>query len=263
MIALLASEHYLAPIQPWNGGAHFTHLARVDFDGEVASAFVKIYRPGTGGIIGEALGYLASVHLEAPRPPHAAVLPVPLNRLAGLEAPAWLDECGDTAWAWCSEQLNGPTLAQYYRPTHAQDPVYAALLRGKAGAQIAAIDETLSNGDRNSGNLIRTSARTWAVIDHGECLGSHLWPTTGPYDCGTAELLKKAETLLDAEARRALHSGTIVAAQQLAQIIPQWQPLIHDLLQELGLGPQGAAVMPFLQPRQVPEWIVKRLSWLL
>lgn len=263
MIALLSPEHYLSPLKPWSDGAHFTHLARLDFAGETASAFVKIYPPGTGGIIGEALGYLACVHLDLPRPPHVAVVPVPVIKLRGLPCPEWLPDYGSHAWAWACERLNGRTLEQYYRAVHSQDAVYSQLLRSGSGAHIAAVDETLSNGDRNGGSLIRQNRGTWAVIDHGECLGSHCWPVAGPYDSGTTTFLHKAHALIDDDQRRQLHSGTIAAAQQLAQIIPEWKPLLDDLLHELNLARPGQAVMPFLQTRTAKNWMAKRLHFLV
>lgn len=261
MIALLSPDHYLAPLRRWRQGAHFTHLARVDFAGETATAFVKIYPPGTGGVFGEALGYLACAELETARPAHAAVIEVPVRHLQGLDPPDWLGQCGEHAWAWCSERLPGRTLEQYYTPRHRQDPVYAALLKTMDGATIAAIDQTLANGDRNGGSLIRLRSR-WAVIDHGECLGSHCWPITGPYDVGTCFLLDRATQEKDPDFQRRLQARAIDAAQRIGERLPKWQPLLLDLLEELKLGTPGQRVMPFLSGRTQRGWMAQRLGWL-
>ncbi|HEU4589406.1 MAG TPA: hypothetical protein VFS13_00745 [Steroidobacteraceae bacterium] len=262
MIALLSSDHYLAPLRRWREGAHFTHLARVDFAGETATAFVKIYPPGTGGVFGEALGYLASAHLKTPRPEHATVMAVPVAMLRGLDAPAWLSECGDHVWAWCCQRIQGRTLEQYYKPAHEHDAVYAALLKTMDGSSVAAIDETFSNGDRNAGSLIRLNSRSWAVIDHGECLGSHCWPSTGPYDTGATFLMRNANRLLDDDFKRELQSRAIEAAHQIGEAMPKWRPLLLELLQVLNLTSAGSGVMPFLDARTQRQWMPNRLGWL-
>ena len=262
MIALLSSDHYLTPLRRWREGAHFTHLARVDFDGETATSFVKIYPPGTGGVFGEALGYLASVELGLPRAPHAAVIRLPVSRLKGLDAPDWLKQCGDSVWAWCCERIPGRTLAQFYTLEDEADPAYAALLKTIHGPGIAAIDETFSNGDRNGGSFVRVSSKSWAVIDFGECLGSHCWPQTGPYDVGLTFLVKAAERLLAADHRKVMQSKAIDAAHRLAIALPKWKPLLIELMDELQVGAAANKVIPFLDDRTHVAWMPKRLGWL-
>ena len=262
VIALLSPEHYLGPLRKWSGGVHFTHLARVDFAGESGTAFVKIFPPGTGGVIGEALGYLACEHLDTPRPPHVAVIKIPVSALTGLGAPKWISECSEHVWAWCCEQIQGKTFAQYYRFKSQQDSAYTDLLRTGSGAAIAAADEILANCDRNSGSLIRLHTGRWAVIDHGECLGSHCWPVSGPYDPGRSFLLKLTEDLMIADQRRTVQSRAIDAAHRLSEAVPLWAPLIEELMMELGLGARGSEVMPFLIERANRNWMPSRLGWL-
>lgn len=94
MIVRLDEHHYLRPLDRVRLGASFVHTACVDFDGHVATAFVKIYQPGTAELFNDALGYLITAALDLPRPPHAAIIEVPPHRLYGpvLQAPDHLCE---------------------------------------------------------------------------------------------------------------------------------------------------------------------------
>lgn len=263
MIALLDSGHYLAPLEPVNEGAQFTHMARVNFAGEIATAYVKLYPRDSGGLIGETLGYVAAAAHDIPRPQHAAILQLWPEQLAGLPLPPWLDASEGAINAWCCERVPGKSLEHYYRCGEQDDDLWRQVLTSLNAAAIVGIDEWIANRDRNNGNLIRLSPKVWAVIDHGEALGSQLWPQTQPQDFGISQLLQHANDLLKEDRRKTLRSGVLNAATTHQALVVDLEPLLPQLLAHLGLSGPGAAVLPFLTQRAQPAWVAQRTGMLI
>ena len=229
----------------------------------MAPAYVKLYPPGSGGLIGEALGYLTAHKLDLARPPRAAVLEVPRDALVGLDAPPWIGQVSGRLWAWACERLNAQTLEHLVRIGEDEELLWQSILGTKEGAAIAGADEWLSNGDRNGGSLLRVSARRWAVIDYGDALGSHMWPIMGPNDSGETPMVRWANRNLAAERQKELHSGMINAHDRLLDSAILWHQLINDLLKLVGIVSHNDEVVPFLIDRCHEGWMANRLQFLV
>lgn len=263
MLAVLSPQHYLGSLRGAPEGAQFNHTARVDFDGHEATAYVKVYPPESGGLVGEALGFLAAVRMGIPRPPHAAIIELNHAQLAGVASPRWLEQLPDPFLAWACEELPGNTLRFFYASQALADDAWRSVLRCKSGPAIAAADEWLANNDRSDRNILRTGKDQWAVIDHGEALGGNCWPLFGPNDPGETQVTTKARTLFN-DADWPIMSNRIVAAGAPIEALSQeMQPLLKKLLATLGLQAKEDDLLAFLLARSNQTWLPQRLEQLI
>lgn len=263
MIVHLDASHYLTPLAPVQRGASFSHMAQVDFDGHLASAYVKLDRPNTAALFNEAIGYLGCRLLDIPAPAHAAILEVEPHQLAGLAGvPNWVASTEGPLLAWATEDMGGQSLAQWHRSTGDEDNLWIAVLGTPLGAQLSAFDEFLSNADRNAGNILQLSPKRFAAIDHGHLLGGSMWPVMGITPCSESDLLRHGRRLLtDKKLERFLQAVHLAAAYHPAGW-KQLRAVVKSMLAYVPASEHHNAVDAFLDGRSSPEWMGARLGYL-
>ncbi len=264
MICLLEPDHYLGPIQRVPLGAHFVHTAQIDFAGEVREAYVKVYPPGFGGLIGEAVGYLAAAHAQVPCPRRAAVMQIRARDMAGLTLPTWALQADEPLWAWCTEAVPGRSLQMLVAGPVTPSQLWLNVLHSKSGAALAYLDEWLANKDRNEGALVRTPEGTWHAIDFGEAFGGALlWPEFGPQEAGRGELYRQAMTLLPDQHRAAFRSRICEMGGTLAGFSDTLQRPILHLARCINIKQHATDLAPFLRDREGAQWAADRAKLLL
>ncbi|MGB1560783.1 MAG: hypothetical protein ACPHN2_04715 [Sinimarinibacterium flocculans] len=236
-------------------------MAEIAFPDGIAPCFVKIFRPETGGLVNEVIGWLLARECRLNVAARAAIVEIPLNRLAS-RAPAWaLNSSAHAVTAIAIEQIPGDPISIIH--AGADDDLWDELLTQIAGRRIAAFDEWTSNNDRHAGNLIRDSSRRWWAIDFSELLGSHLWPVMrdfGIVDHQGTQLLARARKRLKDKDLRKFTSAMIGAADHHQASFKACEKAIADAILQAH-GPEAAnMVVSFLAQRAHRSWLPDRLK---
>lgn len=261
MIAHLDSSHYLSPLNAVNLGSSFTHIALIDFDGHRAPAYVKIDRQGHANLFNEALGYAACRLLNVPAPAYAAIVDVLPQQLLKLSnVPDWVKAYRGPLKAWVSEDMASDSLAQLFRSGADNTALWRAVLKSVSGAQIAALDEFLANGDRNDGNLLYLSSKRFAAIDHGWALSKPYWHRFGITDIDQSNIRRQAEELLAGKDLDNFLSAMTLSADRHFDCWKSLRNVIQALLPYAPPGDMKDEVIPFLEPRTARAWMAERLG---
>lgn len=264
MIALLDESHYLGPIRRVYGGAQFTHTAEVNFSGEHRAAYVKIYPPGSGGLVGEVIGYLACRAAKISCPDRAAIVQLDPANIAPIQLPPWLQRIDGNVAAWCTESVPGRTITELVHGPNTQDSYWNKILNSALGPKLAYLDEWMANKDRNQGAMIRSPGRGWCAIDHGEALGgSCCWPEKGPLDGGEGELIRLARTQLPQSTAKLFASAIVSHAPLLEGLSQKLAHTVDAAMKMSGLSQSSSPVCTFLEKREGAIWAVKRSGVLL
>lgn len=164
---------YLAPLP--DPGIEAGHIALMRIGTGTRRVYVKLYAPDTRGLINEIIGHLLAEALGLCVPPRAAVALIPRDALPAV--PPWVPH-GQSAVAWCTEDLAAPSLKVAYRLDPAAPPL-APLIKELCTADttraLVAFDDWIANVDRNLGNLLRLAKGRYCVIDHGHALTGPHW----------------------------------------------------------------------------------------
>lgn len=155
-----------------------THLAKIaDETGKLHDCYVKLLDINSPSLLGEAIGWILADSNLVPCAQFACIVLVPTEALAKFMAlPEWAKNL-ETCPAWCTEIVNGKSLAQLHKWEYW---LYRkSCLKSKDVSAIAAMDCWADNKDRNSGNVMRTNTGRYIAIDHETLLHDLLWVPYG------------------------------------------------------------------------------------
>lgn len=164
------------------GCSAITHLAWVQPSQEEGRlrGYVKHY-VSPKGLFNEWLGHTVARALGV-AVPRCAVMPAPVpgtNR---------------TAWAFVSvdaspDGSDKPSLKSILHDVtmHELQLALDAVWKWPGFAALAAVDQLLANGDRNTGNLVMDGNGGFVAIDFGEVLGSAHWTTSSAWDLASPQ----------------------------------------------------------------------------
>lgn len=265
MIDELGANAYINSLPAeFESGLHFVHMAEIRFRDGPAPAFVKLFRPGCGGIANEAIGWLLSRACGTQVAPRAAILDLETRRVSA-SLPDWIEQGDQVEKAWVVERIDGKPLSLLQGGAN-DDQFWTEVLSHPIGPRLSAIDEWTSNNDRHAGNLIRDSRKSWHAIDFSELLGSHIWPMFidgfggGIIDHSPTELLRRAQYGLEGPSLDQFISRMIRAADNHYKAMRDHSTQIRQIVTALHGAKEAAVVSSFLSTRSPPDWMPKRLG---
>lgn len=180
---VLGSSSYLTYVGPLtNLGANpSTHLADVRYaaHGAPVISVVKLLPADGLKACNEALAWLFLRAAGVSCPKNAAIMTLSeakaVKVLGRKCVPHHFVQDG-LVMAWAAQKLEFKSIQALFAGTQA-DTHWLGVLRTVNGAAIAAFDEAFLNIDRNTGNILFTSASSCVPIDHEMTFGTQNWLT--------------------------------------------------------------------------------------
>lgn len=272
---VLGNSSYMTYIGPLtNLGANpSTHLADVRYaaHGAPVISVVKLLPADGLKACNEALAWLFLHAAGISCPKNAAILTLSESKVVKIlgrkRVPHHLVQ-GGKVMAWAAQQLEFKSIQALFAGTQA-DTRWLGVLRTLNGAAIAAFDEAFLNIDRNTGNILFTSASSCVPIDHEMTFGTQNWLTGTlthlPKDGDSLRTLKNAASsgkmpmteLNTIYNRMAFHAQRHSQAMdecraQMAQLIAKVYPKQADDL--------TSRVLSFIAERTALAWMEERLG---
>lgn len=178
IIRVLDSSFYAGPagIPRSEGNSALTHQGWLrDASGKLKRAWFKLLTAADRQFVNEITGYLLARHCQLPCPQEAFIVHVPVDTLSRLHPHVTFDSTRETLPLWASLDLEGRSARYHFHtPT---DLLTKELLGWDFLIDAVAFDEWIANMDRNMENLIYLGKKRWALIDHGNIIGSPAWAT--------------------------------------------------------------------------------------
>ncbi len=212
--AILPSSHYIRRLHSQSGGVRaWTHLAELNnADNQFSRGFVKHF-PDVAyrSLFNEYFGYTVMSALGIPQPDAAMI-----------EAPIVVDDVEQLRWAFVSFQPTPTcegTPQEIYNlksPNEIQQFITRILSCPSFPLMVAA-DQLVMNGDRNAGNLVFTSKKSFVVIDHSDILGGPNWLSQNLWGKTDWIKSKPLEEWVDMKSLSSTHRNAIYSAASLIE----------------------------------------------
>lgn len=242
-----------------------THMALVaDHNGVAQKCYLKFINvQESPGLLCEGIGWLVAKAAGIDVPDFAAIVLVPLDKLAkSMKIPTWMNGYAEYP-AWCVKAVDGKSIAQINK--------WSAWLRrsqclsAKSTPALAAFDKWIDNRDRNYGNIIRISAKNYSAIDHEKILYELLWVNSYQITFDERSLLIQAAANLDDVKRHNFLCSAAKAADGHSRALDSSAQEIIQYLSYIVVGDQESkllwdAIQKFLKSRSTPGWMANELG---
>ena len=240
-----------------------THFAKItDEVGKLHSCYVKLLNMNTPSLLGEAIGWLLANSNNVPCVQFACIVLVPITKLEKhITLPEWVKGY-DTYPAWCTEIVNGKSLAQLHKWEYF---LYKKkCIKSKDVSAMAAMDYWTDNKDRNSGNVIRTSSGKYIAIDHETLLHDLLWLPLG-IKFEEKNLFNFARQELSTIELQQFHLDVAVAGNQHEAGYKSSSEAISEILFKIYGDQQNTKelnnkIQSFIEPRSKLGWLSNELG---
>lgn len=240
------------------------HFALVKgHDGIVRKCAVKFIDLNKGpGLICEGLGWILAKASGVNVPSFAAVLRVPLPKLAtSMPIPSYLNSYTEYP-AWCVEVVEGKSIAQVNQWIFWLTREFC--LRAKNTPVMASFDFWADNQDRNFGNVIRSKEGKFIAIDHEVLLHELLYVPNG-IQFRLNSLLVEAEARMSADRFLRFKCEMAAAAQEHEAAMNNIRTAGSAYLRKIIPDPTQASslwnsIESFLDARSQLGWMSNRLG---
>lgn len=159
--------------QPKEGISADIKILNVQHNDQTPSLYCKLYTTQMQ-LLNEIIGYLLAHHLKLPQPKGYVLLlsSQEQTKYFGIQNPKT-----STYPVWATEKIDGKSaLFEFQQCTTA---LKKDLFQWVNLHQVISLDDWIGNEDRNIGNLIRTGAGKYQIIDHGDLFNGY--PMRSPY----------------------------------------------------------------------------------
>lgn len=153
--------------QPKEGVSAQIKILNVQHNDQTLSLYCKLYRTKMQ-LLNEIIGYLLAHHLKLPQPKGYVLLLSSEEQVKyfGIQNPQT-----STFPVWATEKINGKSALFEFQ--HCTSVLKKDLFQWINFYQVISLDDWIGNEDRNIGNLVRTGAGKYQLIDHGDLFSGY------------------------------------------------------------------------------------------
>jgi len=178
-IKLLDEQSYLIFLNHAPDGIGHTHQAMISDGIDEHYVYASLYQPATHpkSLVNEITAYLLATALNLPVAPHAFIVAASAIQLKAIYPAVIFSDEESHIPLWCISSLSGSSPKFHYNlhSAHINTAFQADIGAWPQVLDAIVFDDWLGNGDRNTGNLIRTEKSRYSLIDHEDIIGHRSW----------------------------------------------------------------------------------------